>query len=131
VPARANLRTGERANKWGPRDSERRERVREGSWRRLIGPTEQRNKERSRAGERAPIGGARLPAVTGACGGWLVRPAWAKWLRGRGFRAAFLLFLFFEFQILFLFFSIQIQIPIQIQTNSNMCKNSKNILNST
>jgi hypothetical protein len=48
VPARANGRTGEQADEWVPWDSERRERVRERSWRRQIGPTGKRERERER-----------------------------------------------------------------------------------
>jgi hypothetical protein len=66
VPSRANDRTGEWANKRGPRDSEKKERAHEGSRRRQIGPTGQRKRGGVSGRGAAPTGGARLPADAGA-----------------------------------------------------------------
>jgi hypothetical protein len=66
VPVRANGRMSERANERGPRDSERRQRAREGSWHRQICPTGQRKRGGVSGRGTTPTGGARLPADTGA-----------------------------------------------------------------
>jgi hypothetical protein len=69
MPARANDRTGGQDDEQGPRDSERREHAREGSWRRPIGRTGQRKRGGVSGWVAAPTGGARLPADSGAGGG--------------------------------------------------------------
>jgi hypothetical protein len=65
VPANADGRTGERADKRGPWDSERRERAREGSWRRQIGPTGSRKRGGVSRRGATPTGGVCLPADAG------------------------------------------------------------------
>jgi hypothetical protein len=65
----------DRSDGQGPRDSESKERAREGSGHRLIGPTGQRKRGGVSGRVVAPTGGARLLVDVGARGGGLVRPA--------------------------------------------------------